>query len=124
MPADSPGKLLPVTWPKPKPVRVLQICSGCSDRAILAVPTLLDFARIVAKSMTPKLCSSSSTLLPTLKNPGDVSTTLSGWYCPEARAAATMKGLTLEPGSKISVAARLRYSPAFNCSRSLGLYEG
>ena len=28
MPADSPGKSLPVTWPKPKPVSVLQICSG------------------------------------------------------------------------------------------------
>src|SRR5580700_9322981 len=124
MPADSPGKLLPLTWPNPKPVNVLQICSGCSDSAIFAVPTLLDLARIVAKSITPKLCSSSSILLPTLKNPGEVSTTLSGLYCPEARAAAIMKGLMLEPGSKISVAARLRYRPGFNCSRSFGLYEG
>jgi hypothetical protein len=81
---------------------------GPSDRATFAVPTLLDFARMVARSMTPRLVSSSNTLVPTLKKPGEVSTTLSARYCPEASAAAMMKGLTLEPGSKISVAARLR----------------
>src|SRR5580698_10106601 len=124
MPADSPGKLLPVTWPKPKPFKVLQICSGCSDSATFAVPTLLDLARIVARSMEPKLCSSSNTFEPTFKNPGDVSMTLSGLYCPDANAAAMMKGLMLEPGSKISVAARLRYIAGFSCSRSFGLYEG
>jgi hypothetical protein len=35
-----------------------------------------------------------------------VSTTLSGRYWPEARAAAMMNGLMEEPGSKMSVAAR------------------
>src|SRR5579863_10381093 len=88
------------------------------------MPTLLDFARIVARSIAPKLCSSSSILLPTFMNPGEVSTMLSGRYCPEASAAAITKGFTLDPGSKMSVAARLRYRPGFSCSRSLGLYEG
>jgi hypothetical protein len=63
---------------------VFQICSGFSDSATLAVPTLLDFASTVARSMAPKLCSSSNTLMPTLMKPGEVSTTLSGRYWPEA----------------------------------------
>ena len=101
-----------------------QICSGFSDKATLAVPTLLDFARMVARSITPRLDSSSNTLFPTWMKPGEVSTTLSGRYWPDARAAAMMNGLMLEPGSKMSVTARLRYRAGFNCSRSFGLYEG
>ena len=88
------------------------------------MPTLLDLARMVARSTTPRLLSSSNTFVPTFRKPGDVSTTLSGWYCPDAKAAAMMNGLMLEPGSKMSVAARLRYRPGFSCSRSLGLYDG
>ena len=109
MPADSPGNSLPVTCPNPSAVSVVQICSGFRESATLAVPTLLDLARMVARSMTPRSCSSSNTLLPTWMKPGEVSTTLSGRYWPEASAAAMMNGLMLEPGSKMSVAARLRY---------------
>ncbi len=108
MPADSPGKSLPVTCPKPRLVSVCHICSGGSDNATFAAPTLLDLARSVAKLIWPRSCSSSNTLSPTFKNPGDVSTTLSARYCPDASADAMMNGLMLEPGSKMSVAARFR----------------
>ena len=73
-----------------------------------AMPTFELLASTVAMSMAPRLCSSSKIFTPTLTNPGEVSMMLWLSYLPEARPAATKNGLMEEPGSKISVAARLR----------------
>jgi len=43
---------------------------------------------------------------------------------PASSAAATTKGLMVEPGSKVSVMARLRILKVCRLSRALGLYEG
>ena len=85
------------------------------------MPTLEDLASTVARPMAPRLCSSSKVVAPTWMKPGAVSMTLSALNLPDARAAATMNGLTLEPGSNRSVTARLRYAAGTICSRSLGL---
>ena len=72
------------------------------------MPTFEDLARIVARSTTPRLCGSSMTLVETLMNPGFVSMTLLALNFPDCRAAATTNGLIDEPGSRMSVTARLR----------------
>ena len=77
-PADSPGKPLAVTCPKPSPVSVSWICCGSRLKATLAMPTLLDLARIILRSTAPRLCLSVMFLMPTRKVPGAVSTTVSG----------------------------------------------
>ena len=58
--------------------------------------------------MAPRLRSSSITLMPTLMNPGFVSMTVFGLILPDVSPVATKNGLIDEPGSKMSVAARLR----------------
>src|SRR5688500_16154411 len=107
-PADSPGKPLPVTSPKPNADNVS--CMDLGDRfiAILIMPTLLDLASTVVSEIAPRLCLSGILLMPTFTNPGDVSMMVLAWYRPDAMPAAAMNGLMLEPGSKMSVAARLR----------------
>ena len=82
-------------------------CGG-SVSAMCAMPTLELLASTVAMSMAPRLCSSSKIFAPTLKKPGEVSMMLWSSYLPEAIPAATKNGLMDEPGSKMSVAARLR----------------
>jgi len=53
--------------------------------------------------------------------PGSVLTTESGWYLPVASAAAMLNGLTVEPGSKTSIMARLRIAAGCRLRRLFGL---
>ncbi len=79
--------------------------------AILTVPTLLDFWITWATVSTP-WGSWSLTVLPgTCSQPGPVSMGVSARTRPVSSAHAAMKGFIVEPGSKMSVSARLR-----NCS--------
>ena len=48
------------------------------DNATLLAPTLLDFSMMPATSSVPKFFTSRTMLRPTLKNPGAVSTIVSG----------------------------------------------
>ena len=67
---------------------------------------------------------SRTVLMPTRIEPGPVSISVSAWSRPVFMPAATTNGLMLEPGSKKSLVARLRYRDGRYCSRSFGLNAG
>ena len=80
--------------------------SGPSVSAIRVIATFELRANAVARSIAPRLFLSSMTLIPTFTMPGEVSMMLSLLNFPDAKAAATTKGLIVEPGSTRSVTAR------------------
>ena len=111
-PAVSPGKPEPGNWPKPARCNTAQYCCGVSIIAILAAPTLLDFWMISVTVICGCGCSSRTSLVPTRQVCG-VSITLSGWNRPRSSTAAATNGLMVEPGSKVSITARLRIGPGW-----------
>jgi hypothetical protein len=56
--------------------------------------------------------------------PGAVSTTVSGRTRPASSAAAMVNGFSVDPGSKMSVSARLRIVAGATLLRLFGLYVG
>ncbi len=71
--------------------------------------------------MTPLGWVSVMRLSPITNQPGPVSMRVSGFATPASRAAATNRGFMVEPGSKVSVTARLRSRAASKVARLLGL---
>ncbi len=93
----------------PKPASTRQISCGSIVSATRAAPTSLERASTVVSGILPRFVSSVVMIRPlTVKNPGDVSTIVVGLNPPLSIAAAITSGLKLEPGSKMSVIARLR----------------
>ena len=78
--------------------------------ASFTAPTLLDFWMISLTVNWGCGCVSRTSLAPTRQVSG-VSMTLSGRYRPRSSTAAATKGLMVEPGSKVSITARLRIGP-------------
>ena len=66
---------------------------------ILAVPTFDDFWMICATVSRPFECESLIVHLPIFMLPGAVWKVVPGFTSPESRAAATVNGLKVEPGS-------------------------
>ena len=80
--------------------------------AILTVPTLLDFWMTSLTLSTPWGCASVMVEPVMVMRPGAVWIGVSGLTKPFSSAKATANGFMVEPGSKVSVKARLRrFSP-------------
>src|SRR5690606_28487815 len=80
--------------------------SGVIASASLAVPTFDDLAMMPVRSSRPKSLPWSPIRQPPIFMwPGEVSMVVPGPNRPESIAAATVKGLIVEPGSKVSSAA-------------------
>ena len=92
--------------------------------AIFTVPTLLDFWITSATVSAPCGCASLMVEPPMLMRPGAVWITVLGVTRPVCIASAAMKGLIVEPGSKVSVSARLRNCPLPRLRRSAGAKLG
>ena len=109
-PADSPGKSIPVGLPKPK--RAIQRASRSGPSrslAIVTVPTFDDSARIratVSRSVGRGSCS-WMTRSATWIDGGSVKA-VRGETSPSESAAEIVTSLKVEPGSYMSVIARLR----------------
>ena len=76
--------------------------------ASLTVPTLLDFWITSATLNRPCGCASLIVLPVMLMLPGAVWIIVAGVTRPLSSASAMTKGFIVEPGSKVSVSARLR----------------
>src|SRR5437773_12514773 len=95
--------------------------SGCMASWILAAPTLDDFWITGAALSTPCGLESLMVQPPIVIVPGAVWMGVSGVTIPASRAAATVKGFIVEPGSKRSVTARLRRLRPVTAARLFGL---
>ena len=124
-PADSPGKSMPVRLPKPK--RSTHEASRPAPRrsAIVIVPMFDDCSTIcfTVRRSVPRMCASWITRSATWivgASTNDVRgvTTLS-WS-----AAVTVTSLNVEPGSYVSVTARLRRRSARVVGKRLALKRG
>jgi hypothetical protein len=78
------------------------------DKAILEAPTLEDFWITWATVNTPPAWVSEIVAGPIVSLPLPVSMRVSKRTLPSFSASATVKGFIVEPGSKVSVKARLR----------------
>ena len=88
--------------------------------AILTVPILLDFWITSDTLNTPWGWASVIVMPYILSLPGDVSICVSGLTKPFSIAKAMTKGFMVEPGSKVSVSARLRICIALKLLRFSG----
>jgi len=88
---------------------------------ILAVPMFEDFWMICATVSSPIGCESLIVALPVVIVPGAVWICVAGVTTCESSAAATVKGFSVEPGSKRSVTERLRVWRPVTAARLLGL---
>ena len=79
--------------------------------AILVVPTLLDFWITPSTVRTPLGCESEMVEPVIVKRPLPVSIRVCGVTRPVSSASPMVKGFMTEPGSKVSVNARLRSWP-------------
>ena len=83
-------------------------------------PMLLDFWITSATVRSPCGWASLMTNPPMAMRPGAVWITVSGLTRPVSSAHAAISGLTVEPGSKVSVSARLRSCSPVRLRRSDG----
>ncbi len=88
--------------------------------AILTVPTLLDFWITWATVSAPFGCASRIVPPGRLMLPGAVWINVCGVTRPLSSASAMTKGFIVEPGSKVSVSARLRNCPPCSVRRLPG----
>ena len=116
----TPGKPSCGFWPKPTALNSSHISRGVKPRAMRAAPTLLDFW---ITSLTVRLpCGCESLIVKPLIVilPGAVWITVDGVTRFVSRAQPTTKGFIVEPGSKVSVSARLRSCAPLRLRRSEG----
>ena len=85
------------------------------------MPTLDDFWITCCTVSAPCGCESLIVQPPIVIVPGAVWMGVSGFTIPASRAAATVKGFIVEPGSKMSVTERLRVWRPVTFARLLGL---
>src|SRR5437016_6168924 len=120
-PAASPGKPRPGAAPKPTSRNISHIDSAESASAIFAAPTLEDFWMTCATVSELSKWASWMVAAPMLRLPGAIWITESGLTRPPSRARATVKGLSVEPGSKVSVSVRFRSCAPASLLRLFGL---
>ena len=89
--------------------------------AILVVPTLLDTCMTCSTVSAPCGCESRIVAPVILTEPGAVSINVVGFTRPEFKAKPMVKGFITEPGSKVSVKARLRSCAPLKFKRFSGL---
>ena len=123
-PGDTPGKPILYCRPKPTALNISHMSCGSSMKEILLVPILDDFWITSCTVIRPFGCESLITAPPICNCPAPVSIVLSGAIFRFSKASATVKGLSVDPGSKISVTARLRKASMSILARVLGSYEG
>ena len=87
---------------------IRHISSGGNVSAILAMPTLDDFWITCATVSTPCGWASEMVAVPMVSRPGAVWIGVSKRNLPFSSASAAVNGFIVEPGSKVSVKARLR----------------
>ncbi len=121
MPLASPGKPLSGAEPKPSASNMVPMRSGGMRSMILAAPMLEDFWITCDTVSSPPGWSSLMVQPPMLMCPGAVWISVSGVTMPSSRAAATVNGFRVEPGSKRSVTERLRVWRPVTSVRLLGL---
>ncbi len=92
--------------------------------ASLAAPTLEDFCSTCATVIDAAGCTSRIVYFAMVRLPGAVAITVCGVTRPLSSASATVKGLSVEPGSKRSVSTRLRSWAPESRARLFGLNEG
>ena len=124
LPVTAPGKSICGFCPKPTCEYSSHISRGDICIAIFTVPTLLDFWITPATVRAPwgwvsRICEPVMTIVP-----GEVSITVSGVTRPDSSAQAATKGFIVEPGSKMSVSARLRSCSPVRFWRCPGLKLG
>ena len=90
-------------------------------RAMMAVPTLDDFWITSARVSTPCGWASWMVAAPMVSRPGAVWIGVSKRNLPFSSASAAVKGLKVEPGSNVSVNARLRNCAPARRTRLFGL---
>ena len=95
--------------------------AAASACAILTVPTLLDFWITSATVSRPCGCASRIVLPVMVIQPGAVWIGVAGVTRPVSSARRTTKGFIVEPGSKVSVSARLRSCAPVRLRRSPGV---
>ena len=110
--------------PKPAFENISHIVADGKPSAILAAPTLDDFWMTCSTVSAPSGCASWIVSGPIVSVPGAVSITVSGRTRPASSAAAIVNGFIVEPGSNVSVSARLRIIAGATLLRLLGLYVG
>ena len=120
-PDCSPGKPVFGGVPKPAFENISHSVADGSPSAILAAPTLDDFWMTCSTVSAPSACASWIVAEPIVSVPGDVSITVSGRTRPASSAAAIVNGFIVEPGSNVSVSARLRIIAGTTLLRLLGL---
>ena len=102
-------------------VYISHISRGCICIAILVVPTLLDFWITCSTVSSPCGWASLMVLPVMVMRPGEVSITVFGLTRPVSSARPTVNGFIVEPGSKVSVSARLRICAGLRFLRSPGV---
>src|SRR5574343_342662 len=123
-PPTSPGNPRPVGLPNPALLIIVHMSSDGKPSAILVAPIFDDFWITCANVSAPCGCASLIVALPIVILPGAQLMIESNLYLPRSSANAAMKGFMVEPGSKLSVTARLRSWPPESCERLFGLYVG
>ena len=124
-PADSPGKSMPVLFPKPK--RSIHDASRPSPRrcAIVIVPMFEEYSTIWRTVMrcVPLVCDSRIVRSATLRVGGRRNDER-GFTIPSCRPAATVTSLNVDPGSYVSVTALLRRLSARVVGKRFALNRG
>ena len=121
---DFAGKAGRGGVPKPASENICHSVSDGNDSAIFAAPTFDDFWITCSTVSGPARCASWIVCLPIVSSPASVWITVSGRTLPASSAAAIVNGFIVEPGSNVSVSARLRIFSRATLSRRLGLYVG
>jgi hypothetical protein len=98
--------------------------SECICMATLTVPTLLDFLITCDRLSIPCGCASLMVEPPIVMRPGAVWMGVLALTKPLSMANAATNGFIVEPGSKLSVRARLRNCSPVRLMRRLGLKLG
>ena len=121
LPATSPGKPVFGGVPKPASENIRHNVSDGNDSAIFAAPTFDDFWITCSTVSGPARCASWIVVLADRQLAGlrvdhRIGTDLAG-----LERAAIVNGFIVEPGSNVSVSARLRILSRATLSRRFGL---
>ena len=117
LPNCSPGKPIAVRAPNPSSRMVRSNRGRPTASAISIVPTFEDCARIsrTVQSAVPWASSSGNRCPPTVMDAGTEKRVLRS-ITPDSSALAIVATFAVEPGSKVSVTSRFRFSSPAGCA--------
>ena len=120
-PAASPGNPTPVGDPNPKSAKVRCSASLPVRSATIEIPTLLEWAMMSPSVMRSVACSSASWIVyPSMSRVAGTVNRSIGDTAPDSSAAPAVIVLLTDPGSHVSVTARLTRTPGFASAKAFG----